>query len=125
MADKWIKLSVLYFIIGIGLGLFMSSTVQLQWAAGHAHVNLVGWVSTAIIGLVYTYYHEAGCSLLGKWSFWAYNIGLPLLLASMFMVQISGLLAFAHIFTFVGGGLLALGVILFAINVFKNVHSEW
>ncbi len=123
MGAKWIKLAVLYFIIGIALGLFMSATIQLHWAAAHAHVNLVGWASTAIIGLVYTVYPKAGTSMLGKWTFWLYNIGLPILLASMFMVQIPGAIGFAHTFTFSGGGALALAIILFAVNVFMNVHD--
>lgn len=124
MGAKWIKLSVLYFIIGIAMGLFMSATVQLHWAAAHAHVNLVGWASTAIIGLVYTVYPKAGTSMLGKSTFWLYNIGLPVLLISMFMVQIPDAVTFAHNFTFIGGGALALGIILFIINVFINVHDK-
>lgn len=124
MAARWIKLAALYFIIGIGIGLFMSATIQLNWAAAHAHVNLVGWVSTAIIGLVYAVYPKAGKSTLGTWTFWLYNIALPFLLASMFMVQIPNMLGFAHIFTFAGGGALTLGVILFIINVFVNVHDS-
>src|SRR5699024_4345455 len=124
MGARWIKLAVLYFILGIGLGLFMSATIELRWAAAHAHVDLVGWASTAIIGLVYTVYPKAGKSMLGKWTFWLYNIGLPFLLASMFMVQIPDMLDFAHIFTFGGGGALALGIILFIANVFMNVHDE-
>lgn len=123
MGARWIKLAVLYFIIGIFVGLFMSATIQLQWAAAHAHVNLVGWASTAIIGLVYSVYPKAGRSMIGKWTFWLYNIGLPILLISMFMVQIPGTIGFAHIFTFTGGGALALGIILFIINVFLNVHD--
>jgi len=36
-----IRLAVLYFIIGIGLGLFMSATIQLYWAAAHAPLTLL------------------------------------------------------------------------------------
>ncbi|HLR60489.1 MAG TPA: hypothetical protein VK094_08475 [Pseudogracilibacillus sp.] len=124
MGPKWIKISVIYFILGVAIGLFMSSTLQLQWAAAHAHVNLAGWASVGIIGLIYTAYPKAGNSTLGKWSFWLYNIGLPILLASMFMVQVPDWLGFAHIFTFSGGGAVALAIILIIINVFKNVHES-
>ncbi|MDY0405440.1 hypothetical protein P5G51_008550 [Virgibacillus sp. 179-BFC.A HS] len=62
--------------------------------------------------------------MLGKWSFWLYNIGLPILLLSMFMAQIKGLLGFAHIFTFTGGTALAIGVILVIINIYLNVHES-
>lgn len=123
MGAKWIKIAVIYFILGIGLGLFMSATLQLHWGAAHAHVNLAGWASIGIIGLIYTAYPRAGNSTLGKWHFWLYNLGMPVLLLSMFMVQFPGMLSFAHIFTFTGGGAVALGVILFIINVFINVHE--
>ncbi|WP_040285752.1 hypothetical protein [Sporosarcina koreensis] len=124
MASRWIKLASLYFITGIGLGLFMSATIQLKWAAAHAHVNLVGWLSAAVIGLVYATYPRAGRSVLGTWTFWLYQIGLPFLLASMFMVQIPSTRGFAHVITFSGGGALALGIVLFIVNVFMNVHDE-
>lgn len=123
MGARWIKLAVLYFILGIAMGMFMSATIQLQWAAAHAHVNLAGWASTAIIGLIYTVYPKAGTSKLGQWTFWLYNIGLPFLLFSMFMVQFPSMVGFSHIFTFSGGGALALGIILFIVNVFINVHD--
>lgn len=124
MGAKWIKIGVLYFIIGIAIGLFMSATIQLQWGAAHAHVNVVGWLSTVLIGVVYSVYPKAGNSVLGKASFWLYNIGLPFLLASMFMVQIVSARPFAHTFTFAGGAVVTLGVILFIINVYMNVHEE-
>lgn len=123
LGAKWIKLAVIYFIIGIAIGLYMSAAIDLRWGAAHAHVNVVGWLSTGLIGVIYSVYPKAGNSGLGKASFWLYNIGLPFLLVSMFMVRIPDLLGFAHIFTFSGGGALALGIIIFIVNVFKNVHE--
>lgn len=124
MGARWIKIAVIYFILGIAIGLFMSATIQLQWAAAHAHVNLAGWASIALMGLVYTAYPKAGNSILGIWHFWLYNIGLPILLISMFMVQVPSMASFAHILTFTGGPAVALGVIIFIINVYKHVHES-
>jgi|SRR5699024_10195799 len=124
MGAKWIKLAVIYFIIGIAIGLYMSASLDLRWGAAHAHVNVVGWLSTGLIGLVYSVYPKAGNNSLGKASFWLYNIGLPFLLLSMFMVRLPAMLGYAHIFTFAGGGALALGIILFIVNVFQNVNES-
>lgn len=124
MGARWIKIAILYFILGLGLGLFMSSTLQLQWAAAHAHINLAGWASIGIIGVIYSVYPKAGNSTLGVWSFWLYNIGMPFLLLSMFMVQIPSVRAHAHTFTFSGGGMVLLGVILITINIYLNVNEE-
>src|SRR5699024_313925 len=124
MGAKWIKIGVLYFIIGIAIGLFMSATIDLRWGAAHAHVNVVGWLSTVLIGVVYSVYPKAGNSSLGKGAFWLYNIGLPFLLASMFMVQIASVRGIAHYFTFTAGAAVTLGVILFIITVYTHVHED-
>jgi len=124
MGPRWIKVAAIYFIIGISLGIFMSSTLQLNWASAHAHINLAGWVSVAIMGLIYSVYPAAGNNSLGRWHFWLYNIGLPFFLLSTFMVQIPDMLAFAHVFTFGGAGAMAAGLIVFVVNIFKNVNGR-
>jgi len=128
MGPRWIKIASIYFILGIAIGIFMSASLQLEWAARHAHVNLAGWASMWIIGLTYTVFPEAGRNMLVVWNFWLYNIGLPILLISMFMIQMEppfeAWISFVHIFTYVGGTMVAIGVILFIINIFKNAHDS-
>lgn len=126
MGALWVKISGIYFILGIGVGMFMSASLQLQWAAGHAHVNLVGWVSMGIFGAIYSIYPEAGNNTLGKWHFWLYQLGAPILLISMFLIQMLDVfsLGFVHILTFLGGAMVSLGVILFIINCFINVQHK-
>jgi len=127
MGAWWVRISAIYFILGIVVGLFMSATIQLQWGAAHAHVNVVGWLSTGLIGVIYAVYPKAGNSRLGVWNFWLYNIGLPILLLSMFMIHMEprfeSWMDFSHIFTFTGGGMVAIGIILFIVNVFKNLEK--
>lgn len=124
MGPRWIKIAALYLVFGIAVGIFMSSALQLQWASAHAHVNLVGWATTAIIGIVYCIYPDAGNNTLGKWHFWLHNIGIPFFLLSTFLVQVPNMLGFAHIFTFGGAGLFGIGLIVFIINLFKNVNES-
>lgn len=101
----------------------MSATIQLQWSAAHAHVNLVDWASTAVMGLVYTAYPKAGNSAMWRSGFWLYNVGLPFVLLSIFMVRVPGAIGFSHIFTFGGGAAVALEGIIFVVNIFNNVHE--
>lgn len=125
MGARWIKASVLYFLIGVGFGLYMHATIQLQWGATHAHINVVGWLTTAVIGLIYSVYPHAGNTTLGKIQFWLYNIGLPILLVGMMIIQPSlnapkGLIEFT---VWGGGAALGLSLLLFIVNVYQNVHS--
>mgnify|MGYP001247232378 CR=1 FL=1 len=124
MGARWIKLSVLYLIFGIAVGLFMSMTLKLNWGSAHAHVNLVGFATTAIFGVIYSVYPGAATNTLGKAHFWLHNIGVPFFLLSTFLVQVPGMLDTAHIFTYAGGGAFGIGVILFIINSLTNINES-
>lgn len=125
MGAKWIKISAIYLIIGIGFGLFMHSTVQLQWGATHAHINVVGWLTTAVIGLIYSVYPQAGNNSLGKAQFWLHNIGLPVLLIGMMIIQPSlGAPGFLiELCVWLGGLAFALSIILLIVNLFTNLKE--
>ncbi|ARJ38088.1 hypothetical protein SporoP8_03760 [Sporosarcina ureae] len=127
MGARWIKAAVIYFLIGVGFGLYMHATIQLQWGATHAHINVVGWLTTAMIGVIYTIYPQAGNSILGKSHFWLYNIGLPVLLIGMLIIQPAlGLpKILIQICVWGGGSALAISILLFIVNVFKNVHAPF
>lgn len=101
----------------------MSMTLQLNWGSAHAHVNLVGFATTALFGVIYTIYPQAAKTKLGIWHFWLHHIGVPVFLLSAFLVQVPGMLDTAHIFTYTGGGAFLLGVILFIINAFTNINE--
>lgn len=124
MGAKWIKIAALYFIIGIGFGLFMHYTIQLQWGATHAHINVVGWLSTGLIGVIYSVYPKAGNSQLGKLQFWLHQIGLPFLLIGMMMIYLDVPPIVLEIFVSGGGLAFLISVFLFIINLFQNVHAS-
>ena len=125
MGPRWIKISVIYFLIGVLFGLYMHSTIQLQWGATHAHINVVGWLSTAVIGVIYALFPQAGNSKLGVSHFWLHNIGLPILLIGMLIIQPSvgapGILIALTVS--IGGYALLASIIVFIINVFKNIQT--
>ncbi|WP_156856214.1 hypothetical protein [Oceanobacillus sp. AG] len=124
MGAKWIKIAALYFIIGIGFGLFALYTIQLQWGATHAHINVVGWLSTGLIGVIYSVYPKAGNSQLGKLQFWLHQIGLPFLLIGMMMIYLDVPPIVLEIFVSGGGVAFLISVVLFIINLFQNVHAS-
>ena len=123
MGAKWVKISVIYFAIGLAFGLFMHYTIELQWKATHGHISVVGWLSTGLIGVIYSIYKEAAETSLAKAQFWLYNIGLPFLFAGMMMIYLD-VPRWLFEFCVSGGGLaVALSVVLFVINVFKHVKT--
>ena len=114
----WIKAAVVYFIMGVGLGIYMGASGSHLLVPVHAHFNLLGWASLALVGLIYHQFPAAGSHRLATVQFWLHNIGL---LAAMVL-----LIGFLHGNTaldpLLGVASLVIGssVVLFAINVFQR-----
>jgi hypothetical protein len=60
----WIKAAVVYFIMGVSLGIYMGASGDHLLVPVHAHFNLVGWASLALVGLIYHQFPTAGSSRL-------------------------------------------------------------
>jgi hypothetical protein len=57
-------------IVGICLGIYIGVNEDFQLVAVHTHVNLVGWVSLALFGVIYRNYPELAASRLARAHFW-------------------------------------------------------
>lgn len=117
----WIKLAVFYLIIGVSMGIAMGASQNFTLRPVHAHVNLLGWATFALAGLIYAVYPRAAASKLAKFHFWSMNIALPVMMGALAMVllgqtQVVPALVVAEF-------LAAAGIIAFAINVFTNLKD--
>ena len=84
MGVTFIKIAVVYFIAGVALGLFMAISQDHSVIPVHAHVNLLGWVSLALCGLVHQQFPTLQAHWLAKAHFWLHNIGLPIGMIGLF-----------------------------------------
>ncbi len=121
MATRFLKIAVIYLVLGVIFGIWMGITQQFQFAPAHAHLNLLGWASLALMGVIYRLFPAAARTKLAHWHFWLYNIG-----AAGFVISLTCLLAGNEHFRqplIVASNIIIVGVIVFAINVFANVHE--
>ena len=77
MGSRLIKISAIYFVIGVSLGLYMSIVHSYVLTSVHVHINLLGWVSLALAGIIYTLFPDLASTKLAKTHFWLHNITLP------------------------------------------------
>ena len=115
----WLKLAVLYLIVGIALGIAMGASQDFTLRPVHAHINLLGWTTMALAGLTYSVFPAAGASKLARVHFWLANISMPVMVISLTLVllgskKIVPLLAASEFIA-------AFGVLCFAANLFVNV----
>ena len=97
----------------------MAHTYTLSFV--HAHVNLLGWVSMGLIGCIYHFFPNAAATGLAKVQFWLHQIALPLMMIGLAFVVHQNEAFVPMVAT--GGVVLVLSVILFAINVLKNIRA--
>jgi hypothetical protein len=119
IARIWIRIAALYLLLGAGFGVVMGLTHSLQYIPVHAHINLLGWATLALAGVIYHLFPQAGGSRLGIAHFWLHNLSLPPLMLALFLMfgGNSGLEPVVGVLSIV----MTLGLALFAVNLFLNM----
>src|SRR5215467_14010306 len=86
MSARFLRTAVVYFVLAVAVGVYMGATQQLAQVPVHAHLNLLGWVSMALFGLIYHAYPAAGQTKLAAWHFWIHNLSVPAFMAALFLM---------------------------------------
>ena len=66
MSLRFLKIAVVYLVIGAVLGFTMGITQKFVLVPVHAHLLLLGWASLALAGLVYHLYPTASTTRLAR-----------------------------------------------------------
>src|SRR4051812_24163175 len=82
----WIKIAIVYLIVGVAMGMMMGASRDFTLRPVHAHINLLGWTTFALAGLIYTVFPLAAQSKLARIQFWMMNTAVPVMMASLGMV---------------------------------------
>jgi hypothetical protein len=117
----WLKLAVLYLILGISLGIAMGASQNFTLRPVHAHINLLGWTTMALAGLIYSVFPQAGESRLARLHFWLLNLALPVMMVALSMLLL-GHMAFAPALV-IAEIIAALAILAFAANLFLNLKQ--
>lgn len=117
----WLKMAALYLVTGVSLGIYMGASGDHTLRPVHAHLNLLGWASMGLIGLIYHQFPNIANTTLAKVQFWVHNLGLPVL-----MLTLAGFLrGNSALHPVVGAASVVVGaaIVLFAFNIFKNLKG--
>lgn len=118
MGNRFLRLAVVYVVLGVTLGIVMAASHDYTFRPVHAHLNLLGWASMALFGLWYRSAPAAGETRLAKAHFWLHNIALPIQMITLAMfvngnTSVEPVLALASV-------VIGIGVVCFAINLWKH-----
>ena len=121
MSNVFLRLSVLFVLLGVCLGYWMGMTHNFIVSPVHAHINLLGWVSMFLYGLFYRTFPDAAQGWLPKVHLAFAAIGLPVMMVGLTiqLLAVQSLLAFVPPMMIVGPTLVVLGMFTFAVIVFR------
>ena len=125
LSNAFLRLAVLFALIGVGMGYYMGASQNFVAAPVHAHVNLLGWVSMFLYGLFYRAHADAAVGLLPKLHFGFAVVGLLIFMPAL-AVEIIGpadLRAVAGLGLVGGPTLVVIGMVLFTIIVFRHTRG--
>lgn len=86
MAGYFMKAAVIYGIVGFAIGVYMGANHEFALRSIHSHLSLLGWATFAVCALYYQLVPTAANLRLAKVHFWAANIGLVVLTASLVLL---------------------------------------
>ena len=118
----WFRLAAVYFAVGVMLGVVMGASGDHSLFPVHAHINLLGWVSMALFGLIGTVYPSITEGRVAAAQFWMHNVGVPVMLVAL-TLRIKG---FQSAEPLIGVASIAVGcsVLLFAWLVFARIGAR-
>lgn len=84
MSNWLLRMATLYFVIGVGFGVVMGATHDFSMAPVHAHINLLGWVTLGLVGVLYAVRPEFAATRLARAHFVLHNLALPVMIVALF-----------------------------------------
>jgi cbb3-type cytochrome oxidase subunit 1 len=119
LSNRFIYTAVAFFVVGVSLGMYMGVNQDFRFVHVHAHINLLGWVSLGMAGLLYHLHPHLQKSWLSHAHYWLHSVGLVIFMGGFAYGTIAGAKPLVPVA--VGSSMVAIGVLLFAINVFARL----
>ena len=118
VSDLFFRTAIVWLILGISAGLQMAISGDHGAFPAHAHINLLGWVTSAIFGGYYALNPAKAARKIAMIHYGLYNLGLVVMLPALYLM-LQGNSALEPIVA-AGSLIVAAAVLIFAFVVFSS-----
>jgi peptidoglycan/LPS O-acetylase OafA/YrhL len=119
VAQLFFKTAIVWLTVGIALGLHMGISGDHVAFTAHAHINLLGWVTSAVFGGYYALNPAKAQRKLARIHYGVYTLGLLVMLPALYLKYGANMASIEPVLA--GGSLIvAAGVLMFAVMVFAR-----
>lgn len=121
LANLYFRTAIVFLIAGICVGIYMSMSGNHAVVGAHAHINLLGWVTSALFGTYLALNPAKAAGLLPRLQYGIYVLGVIVMSVSLYLMlegnmALVPVVAATSIITFVG-------VLLFAVIIFMPART--
>jgi len=120
-ATRFVLTAAILGSIGFILGIYMGANQDFSLKPVHSHLNLIGWLSIAMYGVVYKLYPAMGGDKLVGLHYYLSTIGVVVMMVTLAML-IKGQAWVATILV-LSEVAVVLGMLLFALIVWRHRNS--
>ena len=124
VAAAFFATGLLCLFCGGAIGIYMAGGHDGTFADLHVHLNLVGWASMALYGTFYALEGPTIVKRLAWANFIVSTIGVLVMIPSLAMFLLNGNDPKWVPFMSAGGGIVALGALIFAMSVFRELFRR-
>ena len=121
IARLYFKTAIIFLIIGISMGLQMSISGVHNVTGAHAHINLLGWVTSAIFGAYYALNPAKAEGRLPMAHYGIYTAGVVVMIVGLYLM-LQGNAAMEPVVA-TGSIITLVGVLAFALVVFGKARA--
>ena len=119
MSGRFLKVAVVFLVLGIAFGLQMSIGHTRTLVSVHAHLVLMGWASMAVFGIAYRLWPRLDAGALPTLHFWLFTVGTVVAMAGVTMLE-TGSTPLGEPLAAVGSIAAALGALCFVARVLRS-----
>ena len=117
---NYILIGLTWVVIGMIYGAWLGASHMNNFANSHAHINLLGFVTSVLFGILYWAYPALAKSKLAIWQFAFYEVGVLLLIIGKILVNRDGT---ETLFLQIGSTLAIIGAALMLYLFARNTAS--
>ena len=86
MSALWARTALVWFLATMSFGMYLGLTQQFGMSSPHAHMGLLGWVSSALFAFLYSFIREGDAQpRLASVHWVVHNLGVATMVVSLFM----------------------------------------
>jgi hypothetical protein len=107
ISEFYFRTAILFLLVGISIGIHMAISQNHNVIGAHAHINLLGWVTSAVFGGYYALNPAKAVGRLPMIQYVVYTVGVMLMVCSLYLLLMGNtalepLVAVGSIITFAG-----------------------